>query len=327
MNRGLIGALSTSVAIALLAGCGGSQPPIDAPGVMPQSRAIAQHAARGKSWMLPDGASEDLLYVSDDETNHVYVFAYPGGKRVGGLTGFNSPRGECVDSSGDVWIVNQTPAEVIEYAHGGSTPIATLSVPGGSPEGCAIDPATGSLAVTNQGDHVSIYAGAQGTPTTYIDSDIGGFGFCSYDNSGNLFIGAGSTRDGVLAELPKGSGSFASVTFKPKPKHLHISGVQWDGEYMAVGGVSQPHSHKPAILYRVQIAGDVATIEGVTKLSSRKNSPVVAQFWIQGSTVAQSSDHGLDIGLWRYPVGGNPEKLIRNSGGRSLSGTAVSLAQ
>jgi hypothetical protein len=32
MNPGFIGALCFSVAAALLAGCGGSQPPIDAPG-------------------------------------------------------------------------------------------------------------------------------------------------------------------------------------------------------------------------------------------------------------------------------------------------------
>jgi hypothetical protein len=31
---------------ALLAGCGGSQPPIGTPGAMPQSRAIAQHVGR-----------------------------------------------------------------------------------------------------------------------------------------------------------------------------------------------------------------------------------------------------------------------------------------
>jgi hypothetical protein len=40
------------LAATLLAGCGGSQPPIGAPGAMPQSRAIAAHAGRGGSWML-----------------------------------------------------------------------------------------------------------------------------------------------------------------------------------------------------------------------------------------------------------------------------------
>ena len=38
-------------AAAMLTGCGGPQPPIGAPGTMPQSRAIATHSERGGSWM------------------------------------------------------------------------------------------------------------------------------------------------------------------------------------------------------------------------------------------------------------------------------------
>jgi hypothetical protein len=41
-------ALSSCLATAMLAGCGGSQPPIGAPGAMPQAPAIATHADRGK---------------------------------------------------------------------------------------------------------------------------------------------------------------------------------------------------------------------------------------------------------------------------------------
>ena len=46
MNRGFIGALCLSVVFALLAGCGGSQPPIAAPGALPQTSAMSRgHAA------------------------------------------------------------------------------------------------------------------------------------------------------------------------------------------------------------------------------------------------------------------------------------------
>jgi hypothetical protein len=55
-------ALSISAA-AMLAGCGGSQPPIGGVNTMPQSRAIAQHAARTKSWMALGLKQHDLLYV------------------------------------------------------------------------------------------------------------------------------------------------------------------------------------------------------------------------------------------------------------------------
>jgi hypothetical protein len=42
------------VAAATPAGCGASQPPIGAPGAMPQGTRIATHAEHGKSWMLPE---------------------------------------------------------------------------------------------------------------------------------------------------------------------------------------------------------------------------------------------------------------------------------
>jgi hypothetical protein len=51
-------ALICSATVAMLAGCGGSQPPIGAPGAIPQTSAIAAHAERGKSWMLPEASYE-----------------------------------------------------------------------------------------------------------------------------------------------------------------------------------------------------------------------------------------------------------------------------
>jgi hypothetical protein len=54
-------ALSICAAAVMLAGRGGSQPPIGAPGAMPQAAAIASHADRGKSWMLPEAKSDNLL--------------------------------------------------------------------------------------------------------------------------------------------------------------------------------------------------------------------------------------------------------------------------
>jgi hypothetical protein len=70
-------------AAALLAGCGGSQPPIGSPGAMPQSPAIATHADRSGSWMLPEARRDDLLYVDAGDGVGTYVFSYPEGKRVG----------------------------------------------------------------------------------------------------------------------------------------------------------------------------------------------------------------------------------------------------
>jgi hypothetical protein len=54
----------TSCAAALLAGCGGSQPPIGAPGAMPQTSALTMHAERGKSWM-PEGSIKASWMAKD----------------------------------------------------------------------------------------------------------------------------------------------------------------------------------------------------------------------------------------------------------------------
>ena len=91
MNRGLKSALSTSVAIALLAGCGGSQPPLAAPGANQQGASIGIRT------------KVDLLYVSSSGP-YVYTYSYPKGQPVGAISGLVEPMGECVHRSGDIFI-------------------------------------------------------------------------------------------------------------------------------------------------------------------------------------------------------------------------------
>ncbi len=126
-----------------------------------------------QSWIAPEAKRRGLLYISDGSTYDVYVYAYPGGKLVGTLTGFTEPAGECVDKVGDVFITSQTfsgTGTIYEYAHGGTQPIQTLNDAAGNPRGCSVDRTTGNLAVSNfaslsGGGSVSIYTNAQGTPT------------------------------------------------------------------------------------------------------------------------------------------------------------------
>ncbi len=137
--------------------------------------------------MVRTASSQNLLYVSSPHLGNVYVYNYSKGKLVGTLTGLFEPLGECVDKSGNVFVVTQvsTPSSgsnVYEYAHGGSSPITVLSEPGYA-EGCAIDPKTGNLAVANIDDannpyynagDVAIYTSAQGDPTMYYTSQFSG---------------------------------------------------------------------------------------------------------------------------------------------------------
>ena len=293
--------LGLSAAVAMLFGCGGSQSPIGAPGAMPQSYATATHGERGGSWMRPEAKSEDLLYVSSETSGDVYVYTYPQGNLVGTLAGLTGvPAGECVDSSGDVFVTavgqeSDPTSTIYEYAHGGTTPIASLNDPGLA-NGCAVDPTSGTLAVVNPADYsssnpyphhgdVAIYTDAQGTPTMYYSSEFVGFVFCGYDDKGNLYLSASNGEYGnqlQLARLASGSGSFELIDLNAKlyTGFLFGSSVQWDGKHMTVSSDHNPQ-HEAVSVYRLSISGSSARVIGTTSLSSRKERHA-GQSWNRG---------------------------------------------
>jgi hypothetical protein len=159
----------------------------------------------------PDKKSQ-LLYVSDIGTSDVYVYTYPQGRLSQTLTGFKEPFGDCVDKKGDVFITDQGAAAIYEYAHGRSSPVATLQDSSEEPQGCSVDFKTGDLAVSNalSGNNgsaagsVSIYKDAKGTPTIVTDSAIYDLGYCGYDTRSNLFVDGLTGKKVVVAELPSG---------------------------------------------------------------------------------------------------------------------------
>jgi hypothetical protein len=297
--------------VAISAGCGGGVRSQPATPALSPDRATKD---RARSWMAPDAKSYYLLYISDEGTNDVYVYSYPGGKLEGTLTGFDEPYGMCVSKAGDVFITNTEQSEILEYKHGGTNPIATLSDTGYYPVGCSVDPTTGNLAVTNfeaLGSHpgnVAIYAGAQGTPTTYSDTNIPLYEFCGYDNKGNLFIdGYNSTGGFAFAELPAGSGSFTNISISTPI--YQPGGVQWDGKYVAVG--DQYYGKEPAsAIYQVSVSGSSGTVVGTTLLKQGIDEVQVVQFWKHGPKVVGGNALGQDVDVWHYPAGGKAKKLI-----------------
>ena len=134
----------------------------------------------------------------------------------------------------------QRSASLVEYKHGGTTPIATLSCILFN-FGCSVDPTTGNLAVTNYsyvsagGGSVSIFTHAKGSAKVYTDSQIGDFYFCGYDPKGNLYADGTDDADTIpLVELPKGKKTLKNITLKGGM--IYYPGmVQWDGKYLAVG--------------------------------------------------------------------------------------------
>jgi hypothetical protein len=234
-------ALSVCATLVVLAGCsaGGSQPVIRMQEPTERNSAAALNVDSRQSWMASDSKRDDLLYVSDTGTNDVYAYSYPQGKLKGTLTGFDYPAGECVDNKGDVWITNGSAGTIVEYAHGGTTPIDTLSLSGQDPIDCSIDPTTGNLAVSNivtkggGAGSVSIFPNASGSPANYPVTNMSRVYFLTYDASGNLFAdGSRTIGNFLLAELRKGGNAFTQVT----SRNFGLPGaILWDGKYLAIG--------------------------------------------------------------------------------------------
>jgi hypothetical protein len=309
-------ALSTCVPAAMLAGCGGSQQPIGAPGVMSQRPAIATQALNGES-AARRAKGADLLYSSTiDDT--VLIFAYPQGKLLETLAGFQIPMGLCSDKEGNVFVVDLGAEDIVEFAHGGNKPIATLDDSGNDPNACYVDPTTDNLAVAGGGLHtggnVAVFAGAQGKPVVYTAPPLSLLAWCTYDGSGNLFAegyATGSaTPPGAIVELPSGGKQFTRLSL-----NVQIGGggdVQWDGQYLAVSSPrgAGPGMHGPATIYQFRISGSSATMVNTIELSTGKGNknPGGVEFWVQDGYLVAPKNHTGGIGRWRYPGGGLPVK-------------------
>jgi hypothetical protein len=286
-------ALDISAAAALLASCGGSPPPIGAPGAMLQSPTIATHADRGGSWMLPQAAGDDLLYISD-LNGTVYVFTYPLGSLVGQLSGFREPEGLCSDPGGDVFISDAGSQHVYEFAHGIYIDF--------HPVDCSVDPVTGNLAVTNQdGFQVLIWRNARaGKPHVYADPSAVLFE-CAYDNKGNLFVDQipyHKRKGTYIGELPNGSKTFRNIKLS---KSIGApGGIQWDGKYVAI---EDPNAN---VVYRVLFSGSSGTVVSTVTLGGAK---FIAQFWIERRRLIGPDEYGF-VGFWKYPAGGPILKKI-----------------
>ena len=325
-----------SAATLLLAGCGGSQPPIGTPGAVHQATAV-KHVAKASG-------SSDLLYVSSSGGD-VFVYSYPQGKLVQTITGFYAfaAPAVCVDSRGNVFIASITNPtsranKIYEYAHGASQPFATLSDTGWA-SGCSIDPVTGDLAVANQYDEsnpynahygsLAIYKAASGKAKTYF-TDSPYIGLCSYDGQGALYLWLANNDDVKLARFSRGH--FKTVhlgvtIYGGSPSAAFTPMLQWDGQNMTIS--SHKALHEPVQIYRLQITGLHAKVVGTTSLET-KHGRLESLSWIQGDQVLSvGSFGGPGVGVWAYPGGGQPTQEIKHiskiSTTGSLKGIAISV--
>jgi hypothetical protein len=299
-------AVCPSVLGALLAACGTAQPGVNPGALQPQSAVrVPNH-----------GTSGALLYVAGSHV--VRVFTYPGGAPTGSSNTPGAVNGICSDASGDVFITEAPKKSshsgtgyVEEYAHGGTSPIASLEVPTGEmPMDCSSDATTGDLAVTEQkssnyAPSVAIYSRGSGTPKILRTDAIGADPQCGYDDAGNLFVTSGGN---VGAELAIGKSSFTTVTLDRT-----LGGVkhaQWDGKYFALESFHSRHNNHEIIeewIYRVAVSGSTGKIVGITKFNNWPEK-VSGSSWIDGGTIVGTPS--AEIAFWKYPDGGKAAKVI-----------------
>lgn len=311
---------SVIAAGALLAGCGGNPAGLTPPAQGTTAMRIASPAGRDwivrptgmqppsarRSWMAPEAAKQQLLYVSDQTANVVFVFSYPSDNLMGTLAGFNLPQGVCADGAGNVFVVDAGNERVREYAHGSITPKATLPDPGYIGASCAIDPTTGNLAVGNfQGTgsakgNVAIYKGAAGSPVAYYSApSLAQVFFCDFDASGNLWVDGMSPSEFDLAELKAGKKTFTHI-FVNQPIG-RAGNVLWVGKYLVLGDLTTN------VVNRFLVNGDKATSVGGVTLTGVME-PI--EFAVQSGRIIVPDVSNGAVGIFKYPAGGTVLKTL-----------------
>jgi hypothetical protein len=284
---------------ALLAGCGGWQ------GGMPNAATFSppQNGPASRSWVNSSASRGDLVYLAVLE--EVLVYSYPGGKRVGTLTGVKSAVALCSDISGNVWVIESDSHKhsiLLKYTHDGSGPIARLQLSDRA-AACSVDPSSGNLAAGTLNSNVAVWTNGEGSPTLYSTSAFfKEVRTISYDGRGDLYMRS-SAGDKSGAWLPEGG---TVVT------QFHITkrgSYGWDGRYFVIGPEDGGYT-KPMTRYKLH--GGNGRVVGNVSLKNCALGYAPPSFAIAGSELAVSCgiDETNSLNYYKYPQGGIPIKTV-----------------
>ncbi|HEX3458315.1 MAG TPA: hypothetical protein VHR97_10215 [Candidatus Baltobacteraceae bacterium] len=315
-----------AAAVAFFVGCGGSQPPISTPGAMPQNPAIAKPGDAG-SWMSSstDPAShvpgrkdhfiKALFYAFGDGKLAIFNVSFQALPKLRKLVTipYTHLHGACSDPSGHVFVTQSGTSgsgEVIEFLHGGTSAVATLSDTGVA-MACGYDRSTGNLAVANSydpeapggpGPDIAVYTGETATPTLYADP-LGSILSCSYDSSGNLFVG-GLRRHGhfVLIELPRGSSAVKAITIDGEIGGEHRrEDVQWHDGSLFITSVDRRPDHGTHV-FVLSLSGSTATVEGTIRLHTVNPKEKAARPWMALFGPYAVTTDRIGVSAWHIPL-------------------------
>ena len=288
---------------AVLAGCAG-----------PSQITPAHSFASGMSPAASKAST--LLYVSN--ASNVTVYTYNDGNgisQVGTLTGFTTPGGMCSDNAGDVWITDYQSRKVYEYAHGGSSPIAIITQKLGYPYACAVDNATGHLAVSYEQPYghfrnyaqVLVYAkgyrngSAYGPKTGFYRAY-----FLAYDDKSNLYTTGNACGyyncyiDGFVHLFKLAKGGYLFRLVQGAAKQSAPSALVWVNPFLLMGNGKSGNGAADAM--KVQVTGNRSTVIGTVPFAQtfltygftrRANLVIVPDYAANAAQIYRLSDGSL----------------------------------
>lgn len=202
---------------ALIAACGGSQPPIGAPGVMPKSLVSPAQTDEKTSGSVNVSANFDpegtggtfknkapLLYVTEFDPfykyNDVKVFLARRNNPspIARITdGILEPAGDCIDSHGTLYVSNQG-GFVNLYAAGKTKLLRRITKGLRDPAFCAID-ANDSLWVADFDGWVNEYKQGGSKPSETITQGLTCPNGIAIDQAGDLYVSNGPGNCSTLS--------------------------------------------------------------------------------------------------------------------------------
>lgn len=317
--------LGVSVVVSACSQIPAVNPSMSADRVFRRPHSPARTSPRA-SWMRADLVGQPLLYVTNADSVSIYSgLGSSALTLVGEIFGFQNPVGECTDAQGDVFVVDGPPRVIDEFAYGSIVAKSVITDNLGGPYACAVDPASGRLAVTNLANasggepgNVLVYPSSTGTPVEYSDPQMNEPLFCTFDKRGNLIVDAyDSSFDPIMGELRETGKNVKTLTWSglDSRKEYEPSGLVPDGQVMLWGDTFNVN------IDQLKITGSTSTLVGTLALSDIYS---VGEFVTYGSGASQvvivPDYSGSRLQTYSYPQG---TLLSTTTNGISLPAAAV----
>jgi hypothetical protein len=210
-------ALISCVAAAMLAGCGGSQSPIGAPGAMPQTNALATQAERGKSSVFVDVVTASTVEIFSNggpASSPQGLLQAPGWNKIGAITnGISYPNGNWVDEDRNLYVTNAysgSAAGITEYDRSGALRF-TYSSGMVYPSAVATD-TNGNVFEADWFTGVSEYRQGSNTVVANCPQLGGGQRGIAVDAQGDVFASYSTASGGAIEEYTGGLAGCSGTT-------------------------------------------------------------------------------------------------------------------